>query len=190
MRKAHIVIAFTFALTLVAPLAAQVSGRDPLNEKEIDELREAAQDPEKRLKLMVQYARARLATIEQLRSDARFAAGRGERVHDLLEDFTKLVDETGDNIDDYADRRADLRKALKPVIEADTEFQLKLRTLKEQGPGVGGKPGSEVGDYSFALQTAMDAVNSSLDDARKLLAEQEAAFKEAKEKEKEKGKKK
>ena len=132
---------------------------------------------------MMQYARARLATIEQLRSDPRFAAGRGERIHDLLEDFTKLVDETGDNIDDYVDRKADQRQALKPVIEGDTEFQLKLRTLKEQGPGAGDKADHEVSDYRFALENAMDAVNSSLDDARKLLAEQEAAFQEAKERE-------
>jgi hypothetical protein len=188
MRRSHLVLALAAALTVAAPLAAQIGGREPLNQKEIDDLREAAQEPQKRLKLMVGYARARLATIEQLRGDPRFAAGRGDRVHDLLEDFTKLVDEIGDNLDDYADRKFDLRKALKPVIEGDTEFQLKLRTLKQQGPGAGGKAG-EPAVYSFALDTAIDAVNGSLDDARKLLAEQEVAFKDAKEKEKEKKKK-
>ena len=183
MRKTHIVFPLLMALVTAAPLVAQVGGREPLNEKEIDELREVAQEPEKRLKLMIQYARARLETIEQLRGDARFAADRGDRIHDLLEDFTKLVDEIGDNIDDYADRKADLRKALKPVIEGDTEFQLKLRTLKEQGAGAGGKA-SETSDYSFVLQSAIDAVNASLDDSRKLLAEQEVAFKEEKKKKK------
>lgn len=188
MSRVHLILALAAALTAAAPMAAQLGGREPLNQKEIDDLRETAQDPEKRLKLMVQYARARLATIEQLRGDARFAAGRGDRIHDLLEDFTKLVDEIGDNLDDYADRKIDLRKALKPVIEGDTEFQLKLRTLKAQGPGTGGKAG-ETSDYSFALDTAVDAVNTSLDDARKLLAEQETAVKEAKENEKQKRKK-
>lgn len=175
-----------FALLAAAPLLAQLGGREPLNEKEIGELREVAQEPDKRLKLMVQFARARLAAIEQLRGDPRFAADRGARVHDLLEDFTKLVDEMGDNIDDYADRKEDLRKGLKLVIEGDTEFQLKLRTLKEQGPGAGAKAGSETGDYSFVLQNAIEAVNLSLDDARKLLDEQEVAFKDAKEKAKKK----
>ena len=162
------------------PLAGQLGGREPLNQKEIDELREVAQEPDKRLKLMVEFARARLATVDQLRGDPRFAADRGARVHDLLEDFTKLVDEIGDNIDDYAARKSDLRKALKLVIQGDTEFQLKLRTLKEQGPGAGAKPGTETEDYSFALQNAVESVNLSLDDSRKLLAEQEIAFKEEK----------
>lgn len=175
---------FVLLFLAAMPLAAQLTGREPLNEKEIDQLREVAQEPEKRLKLMVEYARARLATIDQLRGDPRFAADRGARVHDLLEDFTKLVDEMGDNIDDYVARKSDLRKALKLVIQGDTEFQLKLRTLKEQGPGAGATPDTETGDYSFALQNAAESVNLSLDDSRKLLAEQEITFKEEKKKKK------
>jgi chromosome segregation ATPase len=181
MRKKNVAIAICLLSLGMAPAVAQVGGREPLNNKEIDDLRETAQEPEKRLKLMVQFAHARLTTIEQLRSEPRLAADRGPRVHDLLEDFTKLVDEIGDNIDDYASRKEDLRKALKAVIEGDTDFQLKLRTLKEQGPGAGGKA-SEVQDYTFALQNAIEAVNLGLDDTRKLLADQEAAFKDAKKK--------
>ncbi|MBZ5628119.1 MAG: hypothetical protein LAO06_04550 [Acidobacteriia bacterium] len=184
MRTRNTILALALALLAATPLLAQLGGREPLNEKEIDELREVAQEPDKRLKLMVEFARARLATIEQLRGEERLAAGRGARVHDLLEDFTRLVDEMGDNTDDYVDRKYDLRKGLKFVIEGDTEFQLKLRALKEQGAGAGGKAGSETGDYAFVLLNATDAVNSSLDDARKLLATQEAAFKEEKKKKK------
>lgn len=184
MRKRKLLPTMFLLLLSAAPLLAQVGGREPLNNKEIDELRETAQEPDKRLKLMVQFARARLATIEQLRGDPRLAAERGARVHDLLEDFTKLVDEMGDNIDDYAARKADLRKALKTVIEGDTEFQVKLRTLKEQGAGAGAKEGSETGDYTFVLQNAIEAVNLSLDDSRKLLQEQEVTFKEEKKKKK------
>jgi hypothetical protein len=184
MRLRNVILALLFFSAI--PLAAQLGGREPLNQKEIDDLREVAQEPDKRLKLMVEFARARLAAIDQLRGDPRLAAERGTRVHDLLEDFTKLVDEMGDNIDDYAARKADLRKALKTVIEGDIEVQLKLRTLKEQGAGAGAKAGSETSDYTFALQNATEAVNLSLDDSRKLLAEQEVAFKEAQEKAKKK----
>jgi hypothetical protein len=182
MRLRNVILALL--LLSVIPLAAQLGGREPLDEIEIDKLREVAQEPDKRLKLMVEFARARLAAIDRLRGEARLAVDRGPQVHDLLEDFTKLVDEMGDNIDDYAARKADLRKALKTVIEGDTEFQLKLRTLKEQGPGVGAKAGSETGDYTFALQNAIEAVNLSLDDSRKLLQEQEITFKDEKKKKK------
>ena len=176
MRLRIVMLALLFFLAI--PLSAQLGGREPLNETEIDKLREVAQEPDKRLKLLVEFARARLAAIDQLRSDPRSAAARGPRVHDLLEDFTRLVDEIGDNIDDYARRKYDLHKALKTVIDADTEFQLKLQTLKEQAAGAGAKAGSETGDYSFVLQNAMEAVNLSLDDSRKLLAEQATAFKD------------
>jgi hypothetical protein len=176
MRLRIVILALLFFSAI--PLAAQLGSRDPLEETEINKLREVAQEPDKRLKLLVEFASARLAAIDHLRGDPHLAAGRGPQVHDLLEDFTKLVDEMGDNIDDYADRKYDLRKALKTVIEGDTGFQLKLRTLKEQGPGAGATAGTETGDYSFILQNATEAVKMSLDDARKLLAEQELAFKE------------
>ena len=90
MRTRNTILALALALLAATPLLAQLGGREPLNEKEIDELREVAQEPDKRLKLMVEFARARLATIEQLRGEEHLAAGRGARVHDLLEDFTRL----------------------------------------------------------------------------------------------------
>src|SRR5581483_1718763 len=102
MRNRDVVISVGVLFLGMMSAVAQMGGREPLNNREIDELRETAQEPEKRLQLMVQFARARLAAIEQLRGEPRFAADRGARVHDLLEDFTKLVDEMGDNIDDYA----------------------------------------------------------------------------------------
>jgi hypothetical protein len=176
MRLRIVILALLFFSAI--PLAAQLGGREPLDETEIDKLREVAQEPDKRLKLMVEFARARLATIDQLRIDPRSAADRGPRVHDLLEDFTRLVDEIGDNIDDYAARKYDLRKALKIVIDGDTEFQLKLRTLKEQAAGAGAKAGTETGDYAFVLQSAAEAVEMSLEDSRKLLAEQATIFKD------------
>ncbi len=177
MKKA--VLSLAVLLTVALPCLAQLPrGRDPLNDKEADDLREAAQEPDKRLKLMVDYARARLQSIEQVRADPRRQADRGQQVHDLLKDFTEIVDELDDNIDDYADRHMDERKGLKAVIEGTTEFQLKLKALQEQSTP------KEATDYSFVLQTATDSVNSALDNARETLQEQETEFKEAKKKRK------
>jgi hypothetical protein len=38
--------------------------RDPLNEKEVDEMRESADWPDKRLELLVKFARARMTAID------------------------------------------------------------------------------------------------------------------------------
>jgi len=126
---------------------------------------------------MLKYTQARLATIEQLEGDARLATGRGKQIHDLLEDFTTLIDELDDNIDEYVDKKSDIRKALKEVVESNTSFQLKLRTLKEQKLS-----SKEFADYNFVLQNATEAVNSSLDNARQALQELEVALKEEKKK--------
>ena len=48
----------------------------------------------------------------------------------MLEDFLALYDELNDNIDMYVGRKDDIRKPLKLIIEADTEFQSKLRAIK------------------------------------------------------------
>lgn len=166
----------SIALTVVlsAPLLCQVHDRDPLNEKEVDQLRETAIEPEKRLKLMVEFTKARMLAIDQLRSDPKMAKDRGKRIHDLLEDLGTLVDEIDDNVDDYNQREADLRKPLKEIVQMDTEFQAKLRELKtaEQDP----KNVDEASDYKFALDDAVESVDQSATATRKLLEEQNVKF--------------
>jgi hypothetical protein len=103
--------------------------RDPLNPLEIDQLRDAMLDPEERLKLYVQFSRDRMTKLEQMRSDPK-TTERARQTHDMLEDFLAVYDELNDNIDMYVGRKDDIRKPLKAVIEADTEFQSKLRALK------------------------------------------------------------
>jgi len=45
--------------------------RDPLTPPEVDQLRETALEPELRLKLYIKFARVRLASLEQVRSDPK-----------------------------------------------------------------------------------------------------------------------
>jgi hypothetical protein len=160
---------FLVWLVLLMCSLAQYSAaqhRDPLNEKEIDEMREAADYPDKRLSLMVSFARARMVSIEQLRADPTSGKDRPMQVHDLLQDFTSLLDEIDDNIDMYGSHKTDMRRGLKLVIEADSEWQLQLRELKEQSPP------EELEQYSFILGNASEAVRDTADSARKELQEQ------------------
>ena len=45
--------------------------RDPLTPLEVDQLRDTAMEPDLRLKLYVKFARVRLASLEQVRSDPK-----------------------------------------------------------------------------------------------------------------------
>jgi hypothetical protein len=164
---------FLFA-GLAAPLAAQ-HHRDPLNPPEIDQLRDAAQDPDIRLKLYITFARARLDALQQAFSDPKIT-DRGQQTHDRLQDFLDVYDEFDDNVETFADRKADLRKVMKLVIEADNEFQSKLRAIRDSAtvtPEI-------IRQYDFLLTNALDAVDSGAKDHRQLLAEQEETFKHKK----------
>lgn len=168
-----------FAIFLVALLFGCVSygaqqRRDPLNEKEVDEMRESADLPDKRLELMVKFIRARMTAIDQLRTNGKTAKDRPMQIHDLLEDFTALLDEIEDNVDMYGSHKADMRKGLTLLVEANSEWQLQLRRLKEQSPP------EELNQYSFVLTNATDAVKDIADDAREELQSQNELAKQKK----------
>jgi len=106
--------------------------RDSLTNPEVDQLRDTALEPDLRVKLYVKFARARLASLEPAQSDSK-TTDRGKETHDRLQEFLDVYDEMNENIDTYVGRKSDLRKVLKTVIEADTEFQAKLRMISYRG---------------------------------------------------------
>jgi hypothetical protein len=148
--------------------------RDPLTEKEVDEMRESADWPDKRIELLVKFSRQRMTAIDQLQANPKGAKDRPMQIHDLLEDFSALLDEVDDNVEMYASHKADMRKGLMLFLEATSEWQLKLRRLKEQSPP------EELEQYSFVLANATDAVTDSGDDAREELKEQNELAKQKK----------
>ncbi len=93
--------------------------RDPLTDKEVDQMRESADWPDKRIELMVKFARARMTAIDQLQANPKGAKDRPMQVHDLLEDFSALLDEIEDNVDMYGSHKADMRKGLTTVPGGD-----------------------------------------------------------------------
>ena len=161
------------ALFVTGALLAQGQHhREPLTQPEIDQIRDASWEPRKRLALYVEFARARLVKLEQMRSDPK-TTNRARRTHDLLDDFQLLYDELNDNVDTYVDRKDDIRKPLKGIIEADNEFQAKLRALRD-GANI---PAEESRQYEFVLTNLLESVDTSAEDHRKLLADQEDAAK-------------
>jgi hypothetical protein len=170
----RIALAFCAFFLLLSPMRAEQK-RDPLTPPEIDQLRDTAMDPDLRLKLYVAFARARLVALEKARSDPK-TADRSLATHDGLQDFLDVYDELNDNIDTYVGRKSDLRKVLKIVIDGDTEFQAKLRALRDDASA--GK--EEMEHYEFLLTNALEALDNSVQDHRQLLSEQEEAAKQKK----------
>jgi hypothetical protein len=158
-------------LFLLLSTIAVARRRDPLTDAEADQLREVAQQPYKRLKLLIKFTEARIDGVDQARTDPAQADGRGRKIHDLLEDFTALLDEINDNLDQYESRpmtkddRKDFHKGLKEVITACDSWEIKLKSLKsatESDP----QTRREAADYRFVLQDAGDSLKSTVEMAR------------------------
>ncbi len=166
-------------LTLsAAPLPAQIWNRDPLTDAEADQLREAAEEPDKRMTLLMDFATARMAKVDEA-GTSKPAATRGRRLHDALDEFGRVMDEVDDNIDDYQTRRMDMRKGLAHVIETDTQFQSKLTELHSKAESSSaGADGDE--DYQFVLEDDLDLVNSQIQHAKEALEEQERMIQQEK----------
>lgn len=160
-------------------LPAAAARRDPLTEVETDQLREVAQEPALRLKLLVKFAGQRLESAEALRAGPLGDSDRGRQIHDLLEDFGSLVDELGDNVDAYASRKEDLRKPLAEVIAATNDFSARLRDFKAAASATP-TAANESKAYQFALEDAIDSVSAELQSAQQLLEEQKEQFKKKK----------
>jgi hypothetical protein len=165
---------FVFMLMLQSSAFSQAR-HDTLTNPEIDQLRDTAQEPDLRLKLYVKFARDRLAALEQARSDPK-ATNRGQDTHDRLQEFLDVYDELNDNIDTYVGRKSDMRKGLKAVIEADTEFQAKLRALQDSA----NTAKDESKQYEFLLSTGLETLDSSAQDHRQVMTDQEELAKQKK----------
>jgi hypothetical protein len=176
MMRGRLRIVFSVAsLLLLLSTAIGQRRREPLTEVEINQLRDTAMEPDLRLKLYVTFARVRLDAVEKVRSDPK-VTDRGEETRDRLQDFLDVYDELNDNIDTFVGRKADLRKPLKAIIEADTEFQAKLRALKDSTD----TNKDEAQKYEFLLSNTIETIDTSVPDHRQLLEEQEAAAKNKK----------
>ena len=110
-------LAGLFCLLLAAPIAAQKQKREPLTEKQQDQIEEAGIDPVARVDLYVKFLNEYSDTIKGLIPRAKSTA-RSHRIDDELQDFAALLDELSSNLDLYGDRKADIRKSMKPMNEA------------------------------------------------------------------------
>ncbi len=164
-RALSLALLFAFAIGLAVSAPAQ-GRRDPLNPLEIEQLRDNMMFPADRLKLYVKFSRDRMTKLEEMRSDPK-ATERGRQTHDMLEDFLAVYEELNNNIDMYVGRKDDIRKPLKLILEADNEFQSRLRALKNSASA----NAAEASQYEFILTDALDTVDSSAEDHRKTVTE-------------------
>lgn len=135
------------------PLAAQ---KDFLTGDEVDQVR-LVQEPNARLQLYMLFAKQRMDQVDSLLK--REKPGRSALLHDLLDEFTKIIEAADTVADDAIKRKVALDEGLMAVIKAERVFAERLTKIKEDPP-------KDIARYELVLDTALETTTDSLEIAQ------------------------
>ncbi len=169
MKTLRIQAIVLFALGL--PLFGQIGGRDFLTNDEADQIRQV-QEPNERLKLYLVFAKQRVEQVDQLVAQTK--AGRSVMIHDLLEDYTKIIDAMDTVADDALRRKLPLDLGMAATVEGEKTMLARLQKIQKSEP-------SDLARYDYVLKDAIDTTSDSLDLSQEDLAGRAASV-EAKDK--------
>lgn len=124
-----------------------------LTEFEADQIR-LAQDPNDRIPTYLQFAKLRLALIDQLL--AKEELGRGAKVHDNLSEIGRIIEAVDMVVDDALLRDADLSKTITPMLNTERELLSRLMRIQETDP-------DDLWRYEFVLEDAIDVLEDSIE---------------------------
>jgi hypothetical protein len=140
--------------------------RDPLSNREVELMRDSAQEPKQRIDLLIGFARERVMDVEQLHAAAKDAANKSGKLDAVLSELADLIDELDDNLVAYSKHGEDLRHPLRQVLLAEGEFQQKLKAVEDTATA------PEKQHISVSLEDATDSLQSSMESAKAMLAAQ------------------
>ena len=163
--RSLLLLPVAIVLSVVSPHSAiaQKDHHDTLTEAQVEKIREAGIDPNQRVKLYTQYVNDHVNAVKALTNRGKSDA-RAHKLDQELQDVAKLMDELGSNLDEYSERHADMRPALKTLAEQSQQWLRTLRAL----------PGEN--EFDLSRKEAIEAGQDVADQAQRLFTEQTTYF--------------
>ena len=145
---------FILAMTLAG------QDRDFLTGDEVGQVR-LVQERNERLQLYMLFAKQRMDQVESLLK--REKAGRSILIHDLLEEYTKIIEAADTVTDDALKRKVDVALGVKALAEAEKGLLARLEKIRDAKP-------KDVARYELVLETAIETTKDSVELAQEDLA--------------------
>lgn len=147
-------VAGILGVALFAGTGLRAQQRDFLTQAEVDQLR-TIQEPNDRLKLYVDFARVRVDQLNQLVFNNE-KAGRSALIHDLLEDYEKVIEAIDTVADDALTRKKTIDVGISAVSSSEREMLAALQKIADSKP-------KDAARYQFALDEAIHTTEDSLE---------------------------
>src|SRR5215471_20609505 len=119
------------AILLIAGVVTAFQQRDFLNADEVSQIREA-QEPNERLKLYADFAKARVDLVVNMLSKDK--PGRSGMIHDALEDYSKILDAIDTVADTAAAKKAEIKPGLTTVANTYKALLPELKKIQDSNP--------------------------------------------------------